>query len=193
MRFIYPPGATPLSPEDLENLIPGHITTQGELDVWEQQNILEGRDRLARRRPRELLEDQAIRTTHRWMFDKTWRWAGQYRTSDKNIGVDWARIPEQVRILCDDARYQRDHGVYPGDEFAARFHHRLVVIHPFPNGNGRHARFVTDLLLEALGSTPFTWGRANLNERGDARNNYLEALRAADTGDYSPLFRFVRS
>src|SRR5690606_11230268 len=169
------------------------IATQGELDAWEQQNILEARSRLARRRPKELLRDDVIRHVHRLMFNRTWQWAGQYRHTDKNIGVDWALIPERVRVLCDDARYQREQRIYPADEFGARFHHRLVAIHPFPNGNGRHARLITDLLMESLGEPPFSWGSASLNEAGNVRTDYLQALRAADKNDYALLLRFVRS
>lgn len=193
MKLRYPPGATPLSADDLEGIIPGHIATQGELNAWEQQNILEARVQLARRRPRDLLTDDALRYIHGLMFNRTWRWAGEYRHSDTNIGVDWALIPERVRVLCGDARYQQEHGTYSVDEFGARFHHRLVAIHPFPNGNGRHARLVTDLLLESMGETPFSWGREGLNEAGVARNAYLQALRAADGGDYELLLGFVRS
>jgi len=121
VNFHYPPGATPLSPDDLEGLIPGHISTQGDLDAWEQQNILEARQKLARRKPQELLTDDALRRIHRYMFDQTWQWAGRYRNSNKNIGVAWERVPEQIRILCDDTRYQRDHGTYPVDEFGQIF------------------------------------------------------------------------
>ncbi len=193
MNFDYPPGATPLSPDDLEGLIPGHIGTQDELDAWEQQNILDARQRLARRKPRELLDDKAIRLVHRYMFDQTWAWAGQYLHSDKNIGVDWTLIPEQVRVLCGDAKYQRSNGTYSEDEFGARLHHRLVAIHPFPNGNGRHARLFADLVMQSLDAEPFSWGNANLNRDGEARNRYLQALRAADRGDYQSLCSFVRS
>ena len=193
MKFVYAPGATPLSPEELEGLIPGHITTQVELNAWEQQNILEGRDRLARRGPGKLLSDAAVKLVHERMFDKTWSWAGQYRTSGKNIGADWAQIPERVRVLCDDVQAQVEHKAYPADEIAARFHHRLVAIHPFANGNGRHARQMADMLLQSLGNEPFTWGRSDLNKTGDARDRYLAALHAADAHDYDLLFKFVRS
>jgi len=127
------------------------------------------------------------------MFGDTWRWAGRYRTRDTNIGAAWERIPERVRELCGDASYQRAHGVYPVDAFVARFHHRLVQIHPFPNGNGRHARLIADLLLADAGRAAFTWGAADLGADGGARAAYLAALRAADGGDYDPLLEFVRS
>jgi len=192
MKIVYPSGATPLSDDDLEGLIPEHLTTQGALNAWEQENLLEGREALARRKPKDLLTDAAIREVHRRLFDRTWRWAGRYRQRDTNIGVDWAQIPERVRVLGDDVRYQRDHDVYGKDELAARFHHRLVAIHPFPNGNGRHARFMADLLLGSLGEEPFSWGSADLNREGGPRDAYLAALRAADQGDYDRLLRFVR-
>lgn len=193
MKFVYPSGATPLSQDEVDGLVPEHITTQAELNAWEQQNILDGRQRLAVHRPRELLGDETIRMVHRRMFDETWRWAGQYRTSGKNIGVDWARIPEEVRRLCEDVRYQREHQAYSQDELAARFHHRLVSIHPFANGNGRHARLMADLLLESLGANAFTWGRGDLNKEGQTRERYLQALKAADRHDYRSLLGFVRS
>ena len=193
VRLVYAPGATPLSPGELEGLIHQHIQTQGELDAWEQQNILDGRDRLDRRGPRELLSDSGVRLVHKRMFGDTWRWAGTYRRSDKNIGADWARIPGEVRLLCDDARYQRENKVYPADELAARFHHRLVSIHPFPNGNGRHARQMADMLLVSVGAQAFSWGSSDLNRAGETRDRYMQALRAADRHDYGLLFDFVRS
>jgi Fic-DOC domain mobile mystery protein B len=193
VKFVYPPGATPLSPEELEGLIPVHITTQDELNAWEQQNILDGRDRLARRGPGDLLSEAGVKLVHDRMFDKTWRWAGQYRTSGKNIGVDWARIVERVYVLCGDTRYQIEHHTYDADEIATRFHHQLVLIHPFPNGNGRHGRLMADLLLDKMGSKPFSWGRSDLYSVGAARDAYLAALRSADAHDYAPLLKFVRS
>lgn len=193
MKFVYPPGATPLSAEDLEGLIPEHLTQQAELDAWEQENILAARERLARQRPRDLLTDSNLRKVHGWMFEHTWTWAGHYRTSGKNIGCDWTQIPEQVRVLCDDVRYQLVHGTYPQNEIAVRFHHRLTSIHPFANGNGRHARLMTDLLLESQGQARFTWGAQDLAAAGAARDRYLAALRAADAGDYAPLQAFVHS
>lgn len=192
MRFSYPYGATPLSDTDLEGLIPGHIGRQSELNAWEQQNILEARQRLRIRGPSKLLTDASIRLVHRRMFDRTWRWAGRYRTSEKNIGIDWTRIPEQVVQLCADTQYWIDHGTFTFDDALTRFHHRLVQIHPFPNGNGRHARLVTDLVLESLGKAPFTWGNSDLTDPGDTRDRYIHALQAADRHDYGPLSGFVK-
>jgi Fic-DOC domain mobile mystery protein B len=127
------------------------------------------------------------------MFDRTWKWAGRYRTSEKNIGVAPERITEEVRKLVEDTKAQLSGKVASLDEIAAKFHHRLVSIHPFANGNGRHARLITDLLLAANGAAPFTWGRSDLVHAGEARDAYLAALRAADARDFAPLLAFVRS
>jgi Fic-DOC domain mobile mystery protein B len=125
------------------------------------------------------------------MFDQTWAWAGRYRTSDKNMGVYWATIPEEVRNFVGDARYWFERQVYPIDEAALRLHHRLVKIHPFPNGNGRHARLWCDMLLKQNGRPPFEWKNQQLDERGDARRAYIDALQAADRGNYNPLFDLI--
>jgi len=188
----YPPGATPLDADERASLIPGHIATQGDLNEWEQLNILQG-ERRARSQRREILDEQFLRRLHHEMFGETWRWAGRFRTSDKNIGVDWLRIGVEVKNLLDDVRYQLEHGGIPADEIAIRFHHRLVAIHPFPNGNGRHARLMADLLAERLGRPRFTWGSASLVDANDARQRYIAALRAADSRDIAPLLAFARS
>jgi Fic-DOC domain mobile mystery protein B len=122
-----------------------------------------------------------------------WRWAGQYRTTARNIGVEAYRIAMDVQQAIDDARYWVDHATYQPDEIAARFSHRLVAIHPFPNGNGRFSRLVGDLLASQLGEPPFTWGQVNLVDAGETRARYVEALRAADNHDIGPLLLFARS
>ena len=145
-----------------------------------------------------LLDDQILRELHRRMFADVWRWAGKYRLTEKNIGIDPTAIAVAVRELVADARvWLRSIGPPPAagppDEIAVRFHHQLVIIHPFPNGNGRHSRAATDLLLAALDGEPLTWGRRNLTEPNEVRARYIDALRAADTGDYRLLLAFVRS
>jgi len=188
------PGATPPDPDEASALVPTHITTQGELNEWEQQNILEAGAWLRRAaRRHEVLSEKFARELHKRMFRRTWKWAGTFRRSDKNIGVDWRQIEVQLHDLLGDVKYQIEHATYPLDEIAARFHHRLVSIHPFPNGNGRHARMMADTLLTKQGAVPFTWGRADLMAEGAARQAYLNALRAADAGDFAPLLAFVRS
>lgn len=188
----YPPGATPLDADELAALIPRHITTQGELNEWEQINILQG-ESWARRKRGDILRDEFVRLLHRKMFGETWTWAGRFRNSDKNIGVDWISIGVELRQLLDDVRYQIDHATFGPDETAIRFHHRLVLIHPFPNGNGRHARMMADLLVKKSGQPPFTWGSQSLEAAGEARARYIDALRAADRHDVAPLIAFARS
>ncbi|MSQ73240.1 MAG: mobile mystery protein B [Betaproteobacteria bacterium] len=187
-----PPGATPLDPDELASLIPGHITTQGELNEWEQLNILQG-EAWARKQRKEILNEAFVRELHRQMFGETWRWAGEFRKSDKNIGVDWLTIGVELKTLLEDVRYQIAHGSYPPDELAVRFHHRLVAIHPFPNGNGRHARMMADLLVQRLGQPRLTWGSRSPEDASDTRQRYIAALQAADARNYSPLLTFARS
>lgn len=188
-----PAGTTPLDPDESAGLLPGHIATREQLDEWEAENILEGQRWAAgAARRSDILDDIFLRELHRRMFGRTWKWAGAYRSTDKNIGVAPARIAEEVRQLLENTRAQLAGKVAPIDEIAARFHHRLVWIHPFPNGNGRHARLLTDLLLAANGAEPFTWGRGDLEHAGEARERYLAALRAADARDFAPLLAFVR-
>lgn len=188
-----PPGATPLDPDEAIGLIPAHITTCEQLDEWEAENILAGTRWAAARRRKDVLDDLFVRELHRRMFGRTWKWAGNYRATAKNIGVPPERIAVEVRKLMDDVKVQIERKVAPLDEIAARFHHRLVSIHPFANGNGRHARLMADLLLAANGAEPFDWGRGDLVHEGDARKHYLEALRAADARNFAPLLAFVRS
>lgn len=187
------PGQTPLDPDEAAQLIPSHLTTQRDLDEWEQTNILQAQQWLLRQRQPKVLTEAFCRELHRRMFDQTWRWAGQFRASDKNIGCPWQQVPMRLRQLLDNTAYQLDGAAHPLDEAAARFHHALVLVHPFPNGNGRHARLMTDALLRLRGATPFSWGARNLVATGEARAPYIAALRAADNGDMGPLLAFVRS
>ncbi|MCI0537137.1 MAG: mobile mystery protein B [Verrucomicrobiales bacterium] len=185
-------GNTELSEEEREGLIPAYITRRGELNEAEQANIVEA-DSWAFRRKRDVLGVGFLNRLHKRMLGGVWRWAGKYRTTGKNIGVEPWRIGMDLAALCDEARYWCADGVYPPDEIAARFHHRLVLNHPYPNGNGRHARLAADLLVTALGQERFTWGRVNLVEPSKTRDEYLAALRAADDHNIEPLLAFVRS
>lgn len=197
VNLDYPPGATPLDADELASLIPGHLTTQAELNEWEQLNIGEG-DKWARKQRKDILTENFLRELHRQMFGETWKWAGNFRKSDKNIGVYWPHIGVELKKLLDDVRYQIEHGTFPADEIAVRFHHRLVAIHAFPNGNGRHARMMADLLVGRLGQPRFSWGSLSLDngKLADAtpiRRNYIAALQAADARDIAPLLAFARS
>lgn len=183
---------TPLTEEERAQLIPTYITQRRELNEAELANISEATKWLSSRK-REVLDDAFLRELHKRMFGKVWQWAGEYRTTPRNIGIDAYRIPMEVRQLVDDVRYQVEHETYPPDEIAVRFSHRLVSIHPFPNGNGRHSRMVADLLAVQLGQKPFTWGRMSLVDPSATRKAYIAALQAADGHDIELLLTFARS
>lgn len=183
---------TPLTAEEREQLIPAYITLRHELNEAEQVNIGEAL-RWAISRKRDVLDQDFLSDMHRRMFGDVWHWAGRYRTTPRNIGVAAYRIAMDIRQLVDDARYWVENGTYPPDEIAVRFSHRLVAIHPFPNGNGRLSRLVGDLLARQLGQPAFSWGRTNLIDAGTTRALYVEALRAADNHDIEPLLRFARA
>lgn len=184
-------GATPVDPDEARALIPSHIATQAELNEWEHDNIVEGEHWAFGRLRKDILRPEFIQLLHRKLFGATWRWAGQWRTTEKNIGIAPEQIPMEVRELLQDVAAQVDAHSYPIRVIAARLHHRLVQIHPFPNGNGRLARTYADLLLFAHGEPRFTWGDSDLMAPGAARERYIEALRAADGRDYGPLFEFL--
>ena len=151
MEIVYPDGATPLDPDEMEGLKFAHIETRGELDQLEQQNIQEGFNWLARQRNyNDFLTEAFLLELHKRLFGLVWTWAGRFRQSEKNIGVDYLMIGIELRNLLDDARFWFENETYGREEFAARFHHRLVKIHPFPNGNGRHARIMTDEILKSI-------------------------------------------
>jgi Fic-DOC domain mobile mystery protein B len=190
-----PSGATPLDADEVASLIPHHIVTQGELNEWEQHNIQIGDDwaRKQTRQRKEILNEAFVRQLHEQMFGETWRWAGKFRKSDKNIGAEWLKIGVELKKLLDDAHYQIAHASYPPDEIAVRFHHRLAAIHPFPNGNGSHARLMADLLVERLGQPRFTWGSESLTDVTGTRQRYIAALQCADVRVYGPLLAFARS
>lgn len=193
-QFEYPTGATPLDPEEIDGLKLQHITTRSELDRWEQENIQEALAWLSRRRKTDILNENFIRQLHENMFSKVWKWAGEFRKRNKNIGVEWTTIPIELRKLLDDTKYWIENNVYTQDEIAYRFHHKIVWIHLFPNGNGRHARMMADVLLvDMLNQEGFTWGNGSLIDASATRKQYIDALKAADTQDYSLLKGFVRT
>lgn len=192
MKFNNPIGATPLDYQELMDLIPGHITTQEQLNAWEEKNILTALPWAFKQK--EILSSPFIKKLHEKMFDQTWKWAGKFCTSDKNIGVHWSQISVKIKELCDDVRYQIDHASFAKDEIAIRFHHRLVWIHPFPNGNGRLSRLMADLLITKQGGQRFNWGmHQDIYKATSTRKEYIEALQLADRGNYSRLLAFARS
>ena len=195
MEIKYPDGATPLDPDSARGLIP-RLTIQSELNEFEQTNIqlaVEWATK-SRKLKQELVSIEGIKLLHRKMFDLTWKWAGKFRQHETNLSVSWQQIPEQLKNLCEDVSYWKSHKTYPPVEAAVRFHHRLVSIHPFPNGNGRLSRLAADLLLEYGKESPLKWGASpSLANDSAARKEYLAALREADKNKYDRLIRFAQS
>jgi len=178
--------------DEAEQLIPPYVSLRSELNDLEQANILQA-ENWAMRRRHDVLDEIFLRELHHRMFDRVWRWAGQYRLTERNLGVAPEQIREHIKLVIDDARYWLAQDTYPLDELAARFHHRLVWVHPFPNGNGRHGRLATDLLLVNNGQQRFSWGSHRAASPEATRGSYIEAMQAADRGHIEPLRAFVRT
>ncbi len=192
----YIDGQTPLDEEEKEGLLIPTIATHGELDEFEQQNIEQAVQWTlgGSFKPDTVFSEKFVRMVHERMYADVWAWAGEFRKTNKNIGIDKWKIPTELRYLLDDVRYWHENNTYPPDEIAVRFKHRIVSIHCFANGNGRHSRLMADIIIEKIYKLPvFTWGAANLSSEGDARAAYLRAVKAADKGDYSQLLTFARS
>lgn len=190
----YPEGATPLDWDELSGLKFKHVTTRGQLDHLEQANIQNGLGWLKRRRnKRDIFHEGFVRELHKRLFGEVWSWAGTFRTTEKNIGINPSQISIQLRNLLDDVRYWVAHKTYDPLEAALRFHHRLVFIHLFPNGNGRHARIMADILLvDVFGVDSIDWaGGYDLQAMNERRQAYIGALRLADSGNYQALLAFV--
>jgi Fic-DOC domain mobile mystery protein B len=195
MKFEQIYGATPIDPNEASGLIPKHIQTQAELNAFEHLNISLAIPWAFSNH--KGMDAPFLKRLHKKMFDKTWKWAGQFRRTQKNIGVEAYRIETELYQLCDDINFQIKNLVFDMDEIAARFHHRLVFIHPFINGNGRHARLSADILLKQNGENVFSWGANifkgdNLGEVNEMRKIYIKALKEADRGNIKPLIDFVR-
>lgn len=193
LEIKYQQGATPLDPNELAGLIPNYITTQGELNQLERENILWAATWVLGKTNHDCINISFCLDLHKRMFSKVWKWAGKTRLTDKNIGVPKEQILTKLKILFDDTEFWIQEKTYDFDEIAARFHHRLVSIHAFPNGNGRHARLLTEVIQIVNGETNFTWGSSDLfSSESDSRKDYLAALRSADKGDLTALIKFVR-
>lgn len=195
MEILAEDGNTPLSDEELADL-KANLSTKEELNEWESENILAATKWALD--PKNVVNEQLVgepylRELHQRMFGETWKWAGKYRLTEKNIGVLAHEIQQRLGELLGDVRYWIEHRTYDADEIAIRLHHRLVAIHPFPNGNGRHARLIADVVAVKLGSKLFSWGNHDLVHEGEAREAYIAAIREADKGDYRPILKFARS
>lgn len=193
MSFTEPDGATPLGPDEMRGLKFKHVTTRGELDELEQANIQQGIIWLFARKRGDILDSIFLCKAHQRLFGDVWDWAGTFRQREMNIGIDPREITVQLRMHLDNARFWAEENTFSPLEAAARFHHRLVEIHLFANGNGRHARFATDLYMrDYFSHGPVEWaGGQNLQVNSQRRETYIAALRSADGGDFDPLLRFV--
>lgn len=194
MKFDLPEGATPIDPDDALGLIP-NISTQGELNEFEAANIIVGESWARRSRyiKSNLLEQRTLRLLHKQMFGQTWKWAGEYRGTQKNLGCPAWQISTNMKNLEEDVKVWITTADFSPDEIAARFHHRLVWIHPFVNGNGRFARVATDFLCaQQMWSIP-SWGSNRLVHQSETRTQYIQALRKADVNDFIPLQKFMYS
>ena len=196
LEFNYEAGQTPLDEDEKEGLLIKSITTHGQLNEAEQLNIEEAITWTFRKKfsQSDIISEEFVRQLHKKMYSDVWRWAGEFRKTNKNIGVDKFHIGMDLRILLDDVRYWIENKIYNEEEIAVRFKHRIVSIHCFPNGNGRHSRLIADVIISKIFGKPvFTWGRANLVSTGEARQTYLKALKLADKGAIGDLLAFARS
>jgi len=196
LKIEYIEGQTPLDEDEKEGLLIKSITTRGELDEFEQLNIEKAIQWTIGKKwkPEYILSEVFIKELHKRMFNDVWSWAGDFRKTNKNIGVDKYQIGINLRQLLDDSLYWLKNSTYSDEEFAIRFKHRIVIIHCFPNGNGRHSRLMADIIISQIYGKPiFTWNSTNLNKKGEVRSNYLAAIRQADSGDVSTLITFAKT
>ncbi len=187
-----PYGATPIDADEMAQLIPKHIKYLSELNELEQKNISNAILWLSRSRKKDFFSISFIMKLHNKMFEDVWNWSGKFRLSNKNIGCEWNQVPSEIKNLLDNVLFWIENKTYNLDEIGARLHHKLVYIHPFPNGNGRHARLYCDAFMLLQKSTPFSWGNMRVDQQS-TRKEYIDALRKADKKDYAELIKFVRS
>lgn len=195
LEIEYIEGQTPLDEEELQGLKILSITTRGELDEMEQNNIEEALMWLLGKKLNsdQILNEEFICTLHKKMYGNIWTWAGEFRKTNKNIGIQFYMIPTELRKLLEDTKYWLDNKTYSPEEIAIRFKHKIVSIHCFANGNGRHSRLMADIIIDKVfKQSIFTWGTENLSSENDARHNYLRAVKLADIHDYSNLLQFAR-
>jgi Fic-DOC domain mobile mystery protein B len=192
----YIEGQTPLEQDEMDGLLISTIATRGELDEFEQQNIEKAIMWSLNRsfKADMIFNERFIRKLHTQMYGDVWSWAGEFRKTNKNIGMDWWKIAIELKYLLDDVLYWYKNDIFPPDEIDIRFKHRLVSIHCFPNGNGRHSRLMADIIIEKIYKKPiFSWGASNLSKEGNNRKTYLKAVKAADNGNYNFLLDFAKS
>jgi Fic-DOC domain mobile mystery protein B len=192
----YADGQTPLDEEEKEGLKIKSITTQQELDEFEQLNIEKAVEWTIRAnlKSEKILTEKFIKDLHKKMYGDVWKWAGEFRMTDKNIGIKWTQIGIELKNLIDDTKYWLENKTYPPKEIAIRFKHSIVTIHCFPNGNGRHSRMMADIIIESIfGKEIFSWHKSNMVRADETRKEYIIALREADNGNIKPLIKFAEN
>lgn len=196
LNLKYADGQTPLDEDEKEGLKVKTITAQGELDEFEQLNIEKAVEWTihSNLKPERILTEKFIKDLHKKMYGDVWKWAGAFRKSDKNIGIKWNQIGIELKSLIDDTKYWIENNTYTPEEIAIRFKHRIVAIHCFPNGNGRHSRMMADIIIESIfGGKNFSWHQSNMVKADDTRKEYIAALRKADNGEINPLIEFAKN
>ncbi|MGB5236079.1 MAG: mobile mystery protein B [Flavobacteriaceae bacterium] len=196
LELKYEEGQTPLNEEEKEGLKIKSITTQGELDEFEQLNIEKAVEWTihAKLKPEKILTEKFVKDLHKKMYGDVWKWAGEFRKSEKNIGISWVQISIELKNLLDDTKYWIENNTYSPDEIAIRFKHRIVSIHCFPNGNGRHSRMMADIIMESIFDEDiFTWHQSKMVKANETRKEYINALREADNGNVKPLIEFAKN
>lgn len=196
LELEYKDAQTPIDEDEKEGLLIKTITTHGELDEHEQLNIEKAVEWMIHTKfnSNKIITEEFIKEVHKKMFGNVWKWAGKFRRSEKNIGVEWIDIGAESKHLLDDAKYWIENKTYSPDEIAIRFKHRLVNIHCFPNGNGRHSRLMADIIIESIfGKDVFTWNHSNMVKPDETREKYIAAIREGDNGNIKPLIEFARN
>lgn len=196
LNLTYTDGQTPLDEDEKNGLKLKSITTQKELDEFEQINIEKAVEWTihANLKPEKILTEKFIKDVHKKMYGDVWKWAGEFRKTNKNIGVQWTQIGVELKNLLDDSKYWIENKTYAPDEIAIRFKHRIVAIHCFPNGNGRHSRMMADIIIESIfGNDVFSWHKSNMVKTDETRKNYIVALKEADKGNINPLIEFAKN
>lgn len=194
LKLQYKDGQTPLDEEEIEGLKIKSISTQGELDEFEQLNIEKAIEWTihANLKIERILTEKFIKNLHKKMYGDVWKWAGEFRMTDKNLGINWTQIGIELKNLIDDTKYWIENTTFSPEEIAIRFKHRIVVIHCFPNGNGRHSRMMADIIIESIfGKEIFSWHKSNMVKADETRSIYIKALREADNGNINPLIKFA--
>jgi len=196
LNLKYLEGQTPLDENEKDGLKIKSITTQKELDEFEQLNIEKAVEWTihANLKAEKILTEKFIKNLHKKMYEDVWKWAGKFRKSDKNIGIHWIQINIELKTLLEDTKYWITNKTYSSEEISIRFKHRIVTIHCFPNGNGRHSRMMADIIMESIfGEEIFSWHKSNMIQANQTRKNYIKALKKADNGNINPLIDFAKT